>query len=58
MKGVMKVEEFDVFANFPDICNVLDGTLINENDNTVVGIGKENTPPKWATGDNIVNVVS
>ncbi|MBU3169905.1 DEAD/DEAH box helicase [Clostridium estertheticum] len=53
---IYKVTEFDITAQFPNMCNVVDGTLINENDKTVVGIGKENTPPKWSSSDNIINI--
>lgn len=53
---IYKVTKFDIKANFPDICNVIEGNLINEDDNTVIGIGKEYTPPKWSTSDNIVNI--
>ncbi|MGB8453161.1 MAG: DEAD/DEAH box helicase family protein [Anaerocolumna sp.] len=53
---IYRVTEFDITAHFPDICNVVEGTLINENDNTVIGIGKVSTPPKWITSDNIVNI--
>lgn len=47
---------FDISASFPDVCNVSEDVLINENDNTVVGIGKECIPPKWTISDNLVNV--
>lgn len=53
---IYRVSKFDITAFFPDICNVSDGTLINENDNTVIGIGKEHTPPKWSLNDSIINI--
>jgi len=53
---IYKVVGFDIDSNFPEICNVEEGTLINDYDNTVVGIGKEYVPPKWSTTDNIVDI--
>ena len=53
---IFKVTEFDINASFPDVCKVTEEVLINETDNTVVGIGKENTIPKWMTNDSIVDV--
>lgn len=53
---IYKVSNFNISASFPDTCNVSENVLINENDNTVVGIGKECVPPKWITNDNFVNI--
>jgi len=53
---IYKVSGFDINAGFPEICNVEEGTLINDDDNTIVGIGREYDPPKWSTTDNIVDV--
>ena len=53
---IYKVSEFDITARFPDSCNVSEEVLINENDNTVIGIGKEHTTPKWISNDSIVNI--
>jgi superfamily II DNA or RNA helicase len=53
---IYRVFSFDITAPFPDVCNVSEDVLINENDNTVVGIGKECFPPKWTISDNLVNV--
>lgn len=35
---IYKVTEFDITSVFPDVCNVEEGALVNENDNTVVGV--------------------
>ncbi|AOT73210.1 type III restriction endonuclease subunit R [Geosporobacter ferrireducens] len=53
---IYRVSGFDISASFPDACNVSEDVLINENDNTVVGIGKECIPPKWTMNDNLVNI--
>ena len=53
---IYKVSGFNISARFPTECNVSEEILINENDNTVIGIGKECTPPKWITNDSIVNI--
>lgn len=53
---ILKVSEFDITAKFPDLCNVTEEVLINENDNTVIGIGKENSTPKWITNDSILDI--
>ena len=52
---IYKVSGFNISAQFPDECNVSEEILINENDNTVIGIGKECTTPKWITNDSLVN---
>ncbi len=53
---ILKVAEFDINASFPEMCKVTEEVLINETDNTVIGIGKENTIPKWMANDSIVDV--
>lgn len=53
---IYKVPGFDISARFPDICNVTEEVMINENDNTVIGIGKESTSPKWVTNNSIVDI--
>lgn len=53
---IYRASSFNIFASFPDACNVFEDVLINEKDNTVVGIGKERVSPKWTTSDNLVNI--
>jgi superfamily II DNA or RNA helicase len=53
---VYKASGFNIMGQFPKECNVSDNILINESDNTVVGIGKDIVPPKWATGDALVDI--
>lgn len=53
---IYKVSSFNIKANFPDICNVDDRIYVNEDDNTIIGIGNIHQPPKWATTDNILDI--
>jgi DNA or RNA helicases of superfamily II len=53
---VYRVLEINLSAQFPEICNVSELTFINENDNTVIGIGEERSSPKWMTSNNILDI--
>ena len=55
---IFKVTNFNINANFPDECKVDEIVLINERDNTIIGIGKEISNPKWITTDSIVDVTN
>ncbi|MEG6585435.1 DEAD/DEAH box helicase [Dendrosporobacter sp. 1207_IL3150] len=53
---VYKVNGINLTAEFPEECNVSDLIFINENDNTVIGIGKNYSPPRWGTNNNILDI--
>ncbi|MFL2123723.1 DEAD/DEAH box helicase [Marinilactibacillus psychrotolerans] len=46
-----KVTEFNIHGTFPKICNIAYGPFLNEEDNTIVAIGKGYENPKWYTGN-------
>jgi len=48
-----RVEDFNLYANFPSLCNIKYGPFFNEEDNSIVAIGKGYINPKWYSGDNI-----
>ncbi len=48
-----KVTGFDIHGNFPEICNIAYGPFLNNEDNTIVAIGKGYANPKWYTGDSV-----
>ena len=53
---VYKVDRFNISGIFPEECNVSELIFVNENDNTVVGIGQEYFTPRWMTNDTILDV--
>lgn len=53
---IYKVVGFNKTSEFPDACNIEFGPYINEKDNTVVAIGKNNTSPKWFIGESVKDV--
>jgi superfamily II DNA or RNA helicase len=53
---IYKAEGFNISADFPEACHIESGPFINESDNTVVAIGKEQISPKWFLGDNIKDI--
>lgn len=54
---VYRVEGFNINSGFPQICHIDDNSiLINEDDQTVIGVGRELSPPRWLVNDAIVDV--
>ena len=50
-----KVTGFNIHGTFPEICNIAYGPFLNEEDNTIVAIGKGYEKPKWYAGNLIKN---
>lgn len=48
-----KVNGFDIHGSFPKICNITYGPFLNDEDNTIVAIGKGYENPKWYIGDSV-----
>ncbi|MFW5794766.1 MAG: DEAD/DEAH box helicase [Bacillota bacterium] len=53
---IFQVEDFDIEANFPDICAIKFGPFINENENTVVAVGRNYFTPKWYSGNRLKDI--
>jgi len=52
---VYLVSKFNIYGEFPEECKIADRVYINENENTVIGIGIELSAPKWLAGNNRIN---
>jgi superfamily II DNA or RNA helicase len=53
---IYNISGFNINGAFPNICCVGDNIYRNFNDNTVVGIGKLQTRPKWSETEQVLNV--
>lgn len=48
--------DFDIFGRFPSSCKVGDDFFVNEEENTIVGIGIEESKPLWLNDKGIVDI--
>ena len=56
---IYQVKNFNINSSFPSICNIdEESILINEKDNTVVGIGKRIYSPKWMASDQLKDITN
>lgn len=53
---IYRVTGFNIYSAFPKICKVELGPYVNENDNTVVAVGKDKFSPKWYINDRINDI--
>jgi superfamily II DNA or RNA helicase len=54
---VYKVSNFNIEAEFPDICRTIKGVVINKKDNTIIVVGEEYISPKWSIGDFLSDII-
>ncbi len=53
---VYLISSFNLYGSFPKSCCVENRVYRNKLDNTIVGIGKVNSRPRWIESDNILDV--
>ena len=53
---IYKIDDFNLFASFPNSCNVIKAPYINKNENTVVAVGEKLVPPKWLASKEIFDI--
>lgn len=53
---IFEVNDFNISAQFPVACNVGDNLLINNQDNTIVGIGMDQEKPLWMSNPKLMNM--
>ncbi len=53
---VFEVTDFDIFARFPSECRVKELHFVNEQNEMIVGVGKNFVQPKWSCTDKIPDI--
>lgn len=53
---IFEVRDFNILGEFPRVCNVDQNYLINNQDNTIVGIGIDEEKPLWMGGTELMNM--